>query len=61
MRTALFSDAERKMVEHFLKTGEKGNGFRVLAHRVRQSQNQIREDFDLMIKFLEKCSSLSKL
>ena len=54
MRTALFSDAEREMVGRFLKTGEKGEGFRVLAFRVRQSQNKIKEDFDLMIKLLTK-------
>jgi len=54
MRTALFSDKEREMVNHFLKTGKKGEGFRVLAYRVRQSQILIREDFDLMIKLLTK-------
>lgn len=61
LRTALFSDAEREMVERFLETGEKGEGFRVLAYRVRGSQKLIKEDFDLMIRFLEKCSSLSKM
>jgi len=54
MRTALFSDKEREMVERFLETGEKGDGFRVLAYRVRRGQIQIREDFDLMIKLLMK-------
>lgn len=54
MRTALFSDKEREMINKFLKTEEKENGFRVLAYRVRQSQIQIMEDFDLMIKFLTK-------
>ena len=54
MRTALFSDAEREMAEHFLKTGKKGPGFRTLAFRIRQSQIKIMEDFDLMIKLLTK-------
>ena len=54
MRTALFSDKEREMVNHFLKTGKKGDGFRVLAHRVRQAQIMILEDFDLMIRLLTK-------
>jgi len=40
------------MVKQFLKTGEKGEGFRVLAHRVRRGQIKIKEDFDLMIKLL---------
>ena len=57
MRTAIFSDKEREMVEHYLKTGEKGEGFRVLAHRVRQSQKLLKEDFDLMTKFLAKLES----
>ena len=54
MRTALFSDKEREMVNTFLKTEEKGEGFRVLAHRVRQAQIMIMEDFDLMIRLLTK-------
>jgi hypothetical protein len=54
MRTALFSDKEREMVEHFLKTGEKGEGFRVLAYRVRKSKVPITEDYELMIRLLTK-------
>ena len=54
MRTALFSDKERDMVNLFLKTGEKGEGFRVLAHRVRQSKVPIIEDYELMIRLLTK-------
>ncbi len=54
MRTALFSDKEREMVERFLKTGEKGEGFRVLAHRVRKSKISITEDYELMTRFLMK-------
>ena len=57
MRTALFSDKEREMVNRFLKTGEKGEGFRVLAFRVRQAQFQIIEDFDLLIRLLTKIES----
>jgi len=57
MRTAIFSDKEREMVEHYLKTGEKGEGFRVLAHRVHQSKKLLKEDFDLMTKFLAKLES----
>jgi hypothetical protein len=54
MRTALFSDKERERVKHFLNTGEKGAGFRVLAHRVRKSKALITEDYELMIRFLTK-------
>ncbi len=54
MRTALFSDNEREMVKRYLETGEKGEGFRVLAHRVRRGQTLITEDFGLMTKFLAK-------
>jgi len=59
MRTALFSDKEREMVEHFLETGEKGEGFRVLKHRVRRDHIRIIEDFDLMTKFLIKIEAKS--
>jgi len=54
MRTALFSDKEREMVERFLETGEKGEGFRVLAYRVRRGHIRIIEDFDLMTRLLIK-------
>lgn len=54
MRTALFSDAEREMVKHFLKTGEKGKDFRVLVFRARHSKIRISDDFDLLSKFLAK-------
>ena len=54
MRTAIFSDKEREMVNLFLKTGEKGDNFRILAYRVRQSQVPITEDYELMIRFLSK-------
>ena len=54
MRTALFSDKEREMVNQFLKTGEKGKGFRTLAFRIRQAHIMIMEDFDLMIRLLTK-------
>ena len=54
MRTALFSDKEREMVKLFLKTGEKGENFRMLAHRVRKSQIPISEDYELMVRFLSK-------
>ena len=54
MRTALFSDKEREMAEHFLKTGEKGDGFRVLAHRVRKNKASITEDYELMMRLLTK-------
>lgn len=59
MRTALFSDNEREMVKRYLETGEKGAGFRVLVHRVRQSQIKIGEDFDLMTKLLIKIENVS--
>jgi len=54
MRTALFSDKEREMVNQFLKTGEKGEGFGVLVHRVRKSKIPITEDYELMIKFITR-------
>lgn len=59
MRTAIFSDKEREMVEQYLETGKKGEGFRVLAHRVRRSQTQIIKDFDLMSRLLIKTETKS--
>lgn len=59
MRTAIFSDNERELVEQYLKTGEKGDGFRVLAYRVRRGQIKIMEDFDLMIKLINKIEAKS--
>jgi len=54
MRTAIFSDKEREMVKLFLKTGEKGEGFRVLAHRARGVEKAFDDDCDLLTKFLTK-------
>ncbi len=46
------------MVELFLETGEKGEGFRVLIHRVKRAELLIMEDFDLMLKLLMKANSV---
>jgi len=57
MRTALFSNKERDMIRQYLETGNKGEGFRVLAHRTRRNETKIKEDFDLMNRLLERLAN----
>lgn len=55
MRTALFSDMEREAIHEYLEDGNKSPTFnRVLFHRIKRSQIQIMEDFDLMIRVLTR-------
>ena len=53
MHKAIFSKNERKIIKDYLKTGKKGNGFRVLKHRVTQQKHTIIEDYNLMTQFIE--------
>jgi len=61
MRTAIFSDKEREALTKFLENGDRSGTFkRVLIHRIKNSQIQIMEDFDLMIKVLKELEKESR-
>lgn len=51
MHTAIFSEKERELITNYLDSGEKGDSFRVLKHRVTQNESTIISDYELMIKF----------
>ena len=50
MHKAILSDKERKIIEHYLETGEKSQGFRMLKVRLKRKYKRIREDFELIEK-----------
>jgi hypothetical protein len=52
MRTRILTTRERHALEKYLKEdGEKIDLVRVLAQRVRQNLQQLREEVDLIVKF----------
>ena len=50
MHKAILSKNERKIIQHYLDTGEKLSGFRVLKHRIIKNESTINTDFDLLTK-----------
>jgi len=54
MHKAILSDRERLIIRHFLKAGEKLQGFRMLKLRIKQRHKRIVEDFELIQEIFEK-------
>lgn len=50
MRNAIFTERERKMLEHFLEKNERLDGFATLKHRMCKSKSIIARDFLLYIR-----------
>jgi GrpB-like predicted nucleotidyltransferase (UPF0157 family) len=50
----LFSDKERSMLKHFLETGEKQEGFRMLKMRLKRNYPAIRQDYELLKQAMYK-------
>ena len=53
MRTYILTPHEKEIVEEFLKTGKKLNGFRVLIIRARDSVSGLRDDLGLIERLIE--------
>jgi hypothetical protein len=47
MHTKILSEKERKMLHHFLETGEKSKGFRMLKMRIRNNYPRLTDDLSL--------------
>ena len=58
MRSYIFTDVERGLIEDFLATGKKGKWFEVLVYRVRRCERLV-ADINLFIKFREAISTVS--
>jgi len=56
MRTYILTKQERHIIQRFLENGDKLEGFKMLKWRIQQNKNRIREDQELIQKFLEKAS-----
>ena len=54
MHKAILSDRERLIIRHFLRNGEKLQGFRMLKLRIKQRHKRIVEDFELIREIFEK-------
>jgi hypothetical protein len=50
LRKYIFTDRERAIIERFLSTGERVEGFKVIAYRVR-SFDRLRGDVQLYMRF----------
>lgn len=48
MHRRLLSNLEREILEDFVKTGNKRDGFRLLKSLIKQNYTQIQEDFELI-------------
>lgn len=53
MRTYLLTEQEERIIRHYLETGQKLEGFKVLLHRVRHME-KIKKDLELIEQFLAK-------
>jgi hypothetical protein len=54
MHKQILSDRERSIIQHFLESNEKLEGFRMLKLRIKTHQKRIVEDVELIEKFLKK-------
>ena len=50
MRTAIFTEHERTLLNHFLEKNERLDGFATLKHRMCRSKSKIASDFLLYIR-----------
>jgi hypothetical protein len=55
MRQYILTDLEKQIINKYLETGDKLEGFKVLLHRCRRLQ-PITEDLELIRQFLKKAS-----
>jgi len=52
MRAYLLSDKEREIIHRYLNEDLRLDGITVLRHRIRQHLPRIKEDLDLIKKFM---------
>lgn len=58
MRDYILTPAERKIIEEYLESGKKLEGFKVILFRARkQNPQQITKDVELLKQLLEKAGS----
>ena len=54
VRGYILTERERKIVNHYFKTGVKIESFNVLLHELRKAYPNIKSDMELVEKLLEK-------
>jgi hypothetical protein len=53
MREYIFTDAEKRILQHYLLTREKKPGFRVIQHRIIKHYQNITNDYELIRKIYD--------
>jgi hypothetical protein len=53
----ILSDRERIMLKHFLETGEKGEGYRMLKMRIKRNFAVVSQDYELISRVMNKLQS----
>ncbi len=56
MRQYLLTEQERQIINKYLQTGDKLEGFKVLLHRCRHTET-VQEDLNLIKRLIEKAGS----
>jgi len=58
LRTYILTKYERKIIQRFLETGDKLEGFKVLLHRLRKQfdPKQVKGDLELIEQYLKKAA-----
>lgn len=54
VRTYILTQRERRILERFVETGEKLNGFTVLIHYLKKARSQLTEDLELINAVINK-------
>lgn len=57
MRSYILTERERKILRRFIETGEKLDGFAVLAHHLKKHRDTVSGDLELVQDSLQKISS----
>lgn len=58
MKSHILTEHERRLIQAFLETGQRQEGFKVLLHRIRRNYKALKEDLDLISLVLEKAETV---
>ncbi|MEM2367024.1 MAG: hypothetical protein QXQ50_02175 [Candidatus Bathyarchaeia archaeon] len=58
MRSHILTEHEKRLIQTFLETGQRHEGFKVLLHRIRRNYKALKEDLDLISLVLEKAETV---
>jgi hypothetical protein len=53
LRTYILTKTEKRIIQKFLETGDKLEGFKMLKWRIQKNKKGLNEDLELIKQFLE--------